>query len=211
MELLRIYLSDYPNGEFLGYLFMFLVFVGSIGLIILLGRWANSLSNYKYKTQKGNETLPKPAPNFTRPKEDKETVSREQGKVQKDEKISIVLQPIQKSLYAKLLLDPKWKSKSEEIKRRDNFRCKACKGYLSLEVHHLKYSPNAMPWEVANEYLITLCKWCHEQAHRDSDYIRRQQDYMRYKPLPQPPTEAQIQEARMKGTIVANYVPNLDV
>ena len=35
-----------------------------------------------------------------------------------------------------------------------------------LQVHHKHYVEGKLPWEYPNEYLITLCNWCHFELHQ---------------------------------------------
>jgi len=82
--------------------------------------------------------------------------------------------------YSRLLRDPRWIHKRDEILMRDNNTCQRChneslESYMFLNryeariinylnVHHLKYV-GTYPWETPDEYLITLCLDCHEQDH----------------------------------------------
>jgi len=62
--------------------------------------------------------------------------------------------------YSEKLRDPRWQKKRLQILKRDKFKCTYCGDDKSeLQIHHLKYSGE--PWEVKNEFLITLCKDCH--------------------------------------------------
>ncbi|MFD2247207.1 hypothetical protein [Pontibacter ruber] len=36
-----------------------------------------------------------------------------------------------------------------------------------MQVHHMRYIRNRLPWQYANEDLITLCNWCHSQFHEE--------------------------------------------
>lgn len=67
--------------------------------------------------------------------------------------------------YNELLRHPFWQRKRLEIFQRDNFTCQRCTDTISnLQVHHLYYLPNKMPWEYPGEALITLCDLCHTKA-----------------------------------------------
>lgn len=62
--------------------------------------------------------------------------------------------------YLEQLQHPKWQKKRLEILNRDNFKCQSCSSEIkSLHVHHFSYNKN--PWDVDNDYLITLCNDCH--------------------------------------------------
>lgn len=68
--------------------------------------------------------------------------------------------------YAKLLQDPRWKSKRLEILERDNNMCTNCRTTFGLQVHHTVYEGDAAPWEYKNDDLITLCANCHKIHHK---------------------------------------------
>jgi len=62
--------------------------------------------------------------------------------------------------YSEKLRHPKWQKKRLEILQRDNFICTKCgDNETELHIHHLKY--NGEPYDVPNENLITVCKYCH--------------------------------------------------
>jgi 5-methylcytosine-specific restriction endonuclease McrA len=70
--------------------------------------------------------------------------------------------------YSKLLKDKKWSDKRLEILKRDDFRCTKCSCKdCQLHIHHTIYIQNKKPWEYNNKYLITLCKNCHNQLHKN--------------------------------------------
>lgn len=67
--------------------------------------------------------------------------------------------------YIELLRHPFWQRKRLEIFQRDDFTCRKCMDKISnLQVHHVYYQPNKMPWDYPNEALITLCEVCHAKA-----------------------------------------------
>lgn len=63
---------------------------------------------------------------------------------------------------------PKWRIRSQEIKRRDNFKCTKCGSGDKLEVHHLIYQPGFEVWEYGGDYLITVCRTCHGEIHKET-------------------------------------------
>lgn len=68
--------------------------------------------------------------------------------------------------YADKLLDPRWQKKRILILQRDNFTCQQCYSTENtLMVHHLYYGKNLDPWEAEDDWLITLCKECHDYYH----------------------------------------------
>lgn len=65
--------------------------------------------------------------------------------------------------YSEKLKSPNWQKKRLEILNRDEFCCQSCYDDKStLHVHHMHYFPNSEPWEIADNYLITLCEECHQ-------------------------------------------------
>jgi hypothetical protein len=67
--------------------------------------------------------------------------------------------------YSELLKHPFWQKCRLHIFERDKFTCRKCTDTLSnLQVHHIYYKPNLMPWEYPDEALITLCDVCHAKA-----------------------------------------------
>jgi len=71
-----------------------------------------------------------------------------------------------KEEYRQLLLRPEWKRKRSKILLRDQNCCTKC-GKRGTEVHHLWYPPGKAPWEIADKYLTTLCRSCHEKEHQE--------------------------------------------
>ena len=63
--------------------------------------------------------------------------------------------------YREKLKNPKWQKKRLEIFERDSYCCNSCyDDKAELHVHHLKYN-DCDPWDIDNDYLITLCHKCH--------------------------------------------------
>tara|TARA_R110000868_G_scaffold172509_1_gene408379 strand:+ start:435 stop:965 length:531 start_codon:yes stop_codon:yes gene_type:complete len=69
--------------------------------------------------------------------------------------------------YKDLLQDDRWKRKSLKIRNRDFHTCQHCgvKG-VELHVHHKRYYAGKKPWDIEDEYLITLCYSCHNKEHK---------------------------------------------
>jgi len=74
----------------------------------------------------------------------------------------------------RLYEDPRWKNKRLEILERDNHKCQIC-GCVAQDVHHIKYKGNSYnePWNIENDYLVSLCKECHSKFNGISseDYV----------------------------------------
>lgn len=71
--------------------------------------------------------------------------------------------------YEDLLKDPRWQKRRLEIMQHDNFTCQHCGNGLNdgvpLNVHHIRYRRNLMPWEYDDADLTTLCEKCHKEEH----------------------------------------------
>jgi len=72
--------------------------------------------------------------------------------------------------YKEQLKNQLWIDKRESIKLRDDFKCQKCRSDKLLEVHHIVYIPFLKAWEYNDEYLITLCKYCHDYEHKNIDH-----------------------------------------
>lgn len=63
----------------------------------------------------------------------------------------------------------KWKKKSEQIKKRDGYKCKRCARYgknvPAVVVHHIKHVDEYPELAFDNDNLISLCQGCHNKAH----------------------------------------------
>ncbi len=69
--------------------------------------------------------------------------------------------------YAEKLKDPRWQKKRLEILQRDEWHCKCCgDNKETLHIHHLHYT-GKNPWDIPNEFLMTLCATCHERETKD--------------------------------------------
>ena len=67
--------------------------------------------------------------------------------------------------YAETLKDQRWEDKRMHILRRDNNCCKLCGSYENLHVHHILYEEDTDPWDYDENYLITVCEFCHNRIH----------------------------------------------
>lgn len=81
------------------------------------------------------------------------------------------LSPQDLTLYERKLTDPRWKRIAALIKSRDGHKCQGCGAFASedvkLHVHHKKYTA-AEPWMEPQKNLVTLCEYCHKDAHTKS-------------------------------------------
>ena len=72
---------------------------------------------------------------------------------------------------------PKWKSKRKEILQRDDYMCQTCgRGQddgTILHAHHYFYARGRMIWEYANEDLVTLCEYCHNDIEHEREEMHK--------------------------------------
>lgn len=61
------------------------------------------------------------------------------------------------------LKSDEWKRKRYVVLRRDNWKCVYC-GELATEVHHKRYAKINIGREPI-EWLISICKHCHNKQH----------------------------------------------
>ncbi len=77
------------------------------------------------------------------------------------------------SSYAEKLKDPRWQKKRLRIFERDNFKCRDCESdKKTLTVHHCFYE-RGDPWDTDDDFLLTVCKSCHEIRQVTEDEARR--------------------------------------
>jgi len=84
--------------------------------------------------------------------------------------------------YSDLLKRSEWKNRRSQIIKRDKV-CQSCGSDKRLEVHHIFYFPNLMPWNYPGELLIVLCRDCHEKETNHSKMLDSLVKYMKYKGL----------------------------
>lgn len=61
-----------------------------------------------------------------------------------------------------------WRALRQQIFERDGWRCVKCDEVCDetvLQVHHLYYLKDKMPWDYPKEALVTMCKGCHGKEH----------------------------------------------
>ena len=93
----------------------------------------------------------------------------------KKELIKLLEQAIKSEIERERLYeDPRWRKKRLEILKRDKRKCQIC-GCDAQDVHHIKYKGNSYnePWNIDNDYLVSLCKECHSKFNGTSseDYV----------------------------------------
>ena len=65
--------------------------------------------------------------------------------------------------YREYLKSDEWKRKRYVVLKRDNWKCQLC-GDKATQVHHLKYAKYQIGKEPI-DWLVSLCKPCHEKQH----------------------------------------------
>lgn len=65
--------------------------------------------------------------------------------------------------YSEKLKSPRWQAKRLSIMQRDGFACRDCSAEdKTLHVHHCHYEKGE-PWEIDEQFLLTLCEKCHKR------------------------------------------------
>lgn len=75
--------------------------------------------------------------------------------------------------------DPRWQQKRLKIFERDNWECQACgEDEITLNIHHIHYylfrkkiDEIEGPWDYPDNFLVSLCNDCHEDAHKFIYYL----------------------------------------
>ena len=85
--------------------------------------------------------------------------------------------------YSQELHDLHWKLKADNIRIRDNHKCRLCGATnTQLDVHHLRYIDGRAAWEYDDGDLVTLCHKCHEKLHDDVNFEQLNEwDYFYHK------------------------------
>jgi hypothetical protein len=64
--------------------------------------------------------------------------------------------------YSEKLRDPRWQQKRLLIMQRDRWQCRDCTDSTkNLQVHHCHYRRGVEPWDIEDQFLLTLCEDCH--------------------------------------------------
>ena len=73
--------------------------------------------------------------------------------------------------------DPKWRRKSEQIKRRDGYMCRECRRFGKRRpaeiVHHIKPVEEWPELAYIDANLISLCRKCHNKKHPEKAMAMR--------------------------------------
>lgn len=74
--------------------------------------------------------------------------------------------------YSQQLDDQRWKWKADNIRKRDEHKCRGCgKSNRQLDVHHIRYVEGRQAWDYDESDLVTLCHECHEKVHEHQEFI----------------------------------------
>ena len=72
--------------------------------------------------------------------------------------------------YRALLNTSEWKEFRQDVTAYYG-RCWLCGDEEALEVHHMRYEPNLLPWDYDLEAVRVYCRTCHETVTRCADDI----------------------------------------
>ena len=61
--------------------------------------------------------------------------------------------------------DVRWMELRNKALIRDGYKCQACGGVDSLQVHHVRYIKGGKIWDSPLHDLTTLCKECHKKVY----------------------------------------------
>jgi 5-methylcytosine-specific restriction endonuclease McrA len=131
-----------------------------------LSRTSFSASNWEeYQQWIKQQKLQEKAQNRSKPKKGKTTKTNGEKALKTSKK-----QLTRKELYQEELKDKRWREKSLQIMKRDNFKCALCGSKHNLQVHHIKYIDGKKAWEHPTSVLITLCDDCHNKVHSNKNH-----------------------------------------
>ncbi|WP_167616644.1 HNH endonuclease [Maribellus sediminis] len=77
-----------------------------------------------------------------------------------------------KEKYSRLLQQPQWFVKRQQIIARDGGQCQNCGTTTQLQAHHRQYhfiikaNDFRLPWEYDDDNYVTLCSTCHAEGHK---------------------------------------------
>ena len=67
--------------------------------------------------------------------------------------------------YQRLLKTNEWKEFRCKVLIEKKAYCHQCGNRKKLQVHHLRYYPNTLPWEYNMDDVVLLCDECHTNVH----------------------------------------------
>jgi 5-methylcytosine-specific restriction endonuclease McrA len=65
--------------------------------------------------------------------------------------------------YSKYLNSPEWRTKREQVLKRDNYRCQACLNNYATQVHHKSYEFVDLAGSEPCYDLVAICTPCHDR------------------------------------------------
>ena len=66
--------------------------------------------------------------------------------------------------YSDLLKHPEWQKKRLELMKARGWSCSICTDTSSnLQIHHLYYKRDSLPWEYPDNAFQVVCSLCHEK------------------------------------------------
>ena len=76
--------------------------------------------------------------------------------------------------YREQLLHPNWQRKRLEVLEDSGWACASCgTSDETLHVHHKRYVKGRLAWEYEKDQLVSLCKTCHDDDHKNLDTLHR--------------------------------------
>jgi hypothetical protein len=77
-----------------------------------------------------------------------------------------------RKVYSDYLTSPEWKSKRNEVLKRDKYLCQSCLDAFATQVHHKSYRLEDLTGDVPAFDLVAICTPCHENIHKKSSYAK---------------------------------------
>jgi hypothetical protein len=69
--------------------------------------------------------------------------------------------------------DSRWQKKSNKIRHRDGMKCMKCgRTDAILTAHHLYYIYGNDPWDCPDDWLVTMCRECHDEEAVAKEYVK---------------------------------------
>lgn len=71
--------------------------------------------------------------------------------------------------------------KADKVRQRDDYTCKICGDTNgNMQVHHIIYLPDKLPWEYPDHLLVTLCRKCHKIIHSPNGFEKLSEKQMEH-------------------------------
>lgn len=83
--------------------------------------------------------------------------------------------------YQQQLQTPQWTAKRLQIFKRDKYKCRICDSKKHIQVHHLLYINGKSAWQYSSKLLLTVCRICHTNIHKNIPTIIVSGDNLTFK------------------------------